>query len=132
MAARARSIVTPVESSDVVARAVEPGEGVALVLTTCPDQATAMRIARTLVEERLAACGNVLPGLSSIYRWQEAVEMAEECLLLLKTRREGVDRLARRLAEIHPYEVPEVLALPVDRGAPEYLRWVVEQTEPRS
>lgn len=111
---------------------LESGDAVALVLTTCPDDATAGRIARTLVEERLAACGNVVPGVTSVYRWQGAVETTGECLLLLKTRRDRVERLARRLTEIHPYDVPEVLAMAVDRGAPEYLRWVVEQTETRS
>lgn len=101
---------------------------VTLVLTTCPDADTARTIARTLVEERLIACGNVVPGLTSIYRWRGEVETAAECLVLMKTRSERVEPLARRLAELHPYEVPEVLVVPVDRGAPAYLRWVVEES----
>ncbi len=106
-----------------------PGAGAVLVYTTCPDENTARVIARTLVEERLAACGNILPGVTSIYRWQGKIETAGECLVLLKTRSERLEALAARLQHLHPYDVPELLAVPVDRGAPEYLRWVVEETE---
>ena len=108
--------------------ALEPGGEVRLVFTTCPDEATARRIARTLVEERLAACGNVVPGLASIYRWRGAIEEAGECLLLLKAPTEGLGALARRLETLHPYEVPEILVLEVERGAGAYLRWVLEET----
>lgn len=101
---------------------------VTLVLTTCPDADTARTITRTLVEERLIACGNVVPGLTSIYRWRGEIETAAECLVLMKTRSDRVEPLARRLAELHPYEVPEMLAVPVARGAPDYLRWVVEES----
>lgn len=112
---------------------VEPAGGVRVVLTTCPDPATADRIARTLVQERLAACGNVVPGVTSIYRWEGRIETAGECLLILKTRAERLAALAARLDEIHPYDVPEVLALPVEAGATAYLRWVREETgEPPS
>ncbi|HUP20406.1 MAG TPA: divalent-cation tolerance protein CutA [Gemmatimonadota bacterium] len=100
---------------------------VRVVLTTCPDAETARRLARTLVEERLAACGNVVPGLVSIYRWQGTVESAEECLLILKTRDDRVPALASRLDEIHPYDVPEMLALPVAAGADSYVRWVLAE-----
>lgn len=105
------------------------GEAVRLVLTTLPDEEAAARVARTLVEERLAACGNILPGARSIYRWRGAVEDAGECLLLLKVPADGVGRLAARLRTLHPYEVPEILVLPIERGAPDYLAWVVEETE---
>jgi periplasmic divalent cation tolerance protein len=100
-----------------------------VVLTTLPSREAALPIARTLVEERLAACGNILPGVTSIYRWKGKIETAGECLVLLKTRSERLEALAARLQHLHPYDVPELLAVPVDRGAPEYLQWVVEETE---
>lgn len=103
---------------------------VRVVLTTCPDAVTARRIARTLVEERLAACGNVVPGLTSIYRWQGAVETADECLLILKTREDRIPALAARLGALHPYDVPEVLALPVADGTGPYVAWVREEAGP--
>ena len=107
---------------------VEAGGEVRLVFVTCPDRSTAESIAGTLVEERLAACGNVVPGVVSIYRWEGSVETDEECLLLLKTRAALLDALSDRLHALHPYDVPELLAVQVDRGAPNYLRWVVEET----
>ncbi|HRO62344.1 divalent-cation tolerance protein CutA [Thermomonas sp.] len=95
-----------------------------LCLTTCPDAASAERIAKALVDEQLAACVNVLPGLRSTYRWQGAVERADELLLLIKTTRAAWPALQARLLELHPYELPELLAVePVD-GLPAYLQWV--------
>lgn len=108
---------------------LEPAGEVRLVLTTCPDAEVARSLATALVEARLAACGNVVPGLTSIYRWRGAVETDDECLLLLKTRAGRLDDLATRLEELHPYEVPEILVLSPIEGAREYLRWVVEETE---
>lgn len=105
-----------------------PGGDVRLVFVTCPDEEVATSIARALVEERLAACGNVIPNLVSIYRWEGAVETDAECLLLLKTRAGLLDALSDRLHALHPYDVPELLAVGVERGAPAYLRWVVEET----
>ena len=104
------------------------GDAVRVVLTTFPDEESARRVGRTLVEERLAACANVVPGVVSIYRWEGAVETAEERLVLLKTRAALVERLAERLVALHPYAVPEVLSLEVDRGAAAYLRWVADET----
>jgi periplasmic divalent cation tolerance protein len=85
-------------------------------------------IGRTLVEERLAACANVLPGLTSIYRWQEKICRDPEVLVLLKTRRSCFPKLARRVRELHPYSVPEIVALPVALGSPAYLAWVAAST----
>ncbi|RMH14840.1 MAG: divalent-cation tolerance protein CutA [Gemmatimonadetes bacterium] len=102
--------------------------GVRLVLVTTPDRETAESLARTLVEERLAACGNVVPGLRSIFRWEGEVQAEDEALLLLKTRVEHVERVGRRVAELHPYDVPEVVALPVCAGLGAYLDWVRFET----
>jgi periplasmic divalent cation tolerance protein len=101
---------------------------VLLVLTTAPGPEEAARLARTLVEERLAACGNVVPGLRSIYRWEGKVQDEGEALLLLKTTRARFPALRDRLLALHPYAVPEVLALPVEAGAEKYLGWVGAET----
>lgn len=97
---------------------------VQLVLVTCPTADLAASLARTLVEEDLAACGNVVPGLRSIYRWQGRVEDEPEVLLILKSTRERFERLRARVVALHPYEVPEVLALSVEAGHAPYLAWV--------
>ncbi len=101
-------------------------EEVLLVLSTFPDAATARRIARQLVEAKCAACVNILPALESIYRWEGKVEEAKETLVLIKTTTDRFAALQDSLRQLHPYDVPEIIALPVDRGLPEYLRWVGE------
>ncbi len=100
------------------------------VLVTAPTFDKAAELARTVVEERLAACGNVLGGVRSIYRWEGKVVDEPEVLLLLKTSRELFPRLRDRLLAIHPYEVPEVLAIPVEEGSAGYLRWIEESLAP--
>ena len=95
------------------------------VLVTAPSAEEAARIARQVVEEKLAACGNVLPGLRSIYRWQGKVEEADEALLVLKTARSRFKELADRIVALHPYDVPEVIALPIEAGHDAYLDWIV-------
>jgi periplasmic divalent cation tolerance protein len=108
---------------------VSPEDGaVVVLLATFPDDAVADRIARILVEEARVACVNVLPPVRSIYRWQGKVETASEVLVMMKTRRSNVDDVAARLKELHPYEVPELIALPVVAGLPAYLQWVMTET----
>jgi periplasmic divalent cation tolerance protein len=97
-----------------------------VVLVTTPTAEKAAEIARVLVEERLAACGNVLPGLRSIYRWQGKVQEDAEALLLLKTQRGRFGELRDRILALHPYEVPEVIALPVEAGSAAYLDWIAQ------
>jgi periplasmic divalent cation tolerance protein len=99
-----------------------------VVLVTCPNRRTAETIGRTLVEERLAACANVVPGLTSIYRWQGKICRDSEVLVLLKIRRSCFPALARRVRQLHPYSVPEIVALPIVLGSPTYLAWVAEST----
>jgi periplasmic divalent cation tolerance protein len=99
-----------------------------LVLTTAPDAEAAQRLGRALVEERLVACASVVPGLTSIFRWQGRIQSDGEVLLLLKTQRARLSQLERRLPELHPYEVPELLALSVAGGLEKYCEWVVEET----
>ncbi len=101
---------------------------VLLCYCTCPDAASARRIAEALVTERLAACVNQLPGIRSTYRWQEAVQTDSEELLLIKTTDTRLAALERRLLELHPYEVPELIAVPVVQGHEAYLDWVRQQS----
>ena len=98
------------------------------VYVTAPDTATAERIARTAVEERLAAAANILPGGRSVYRWQGAVNEAAEIVLVLKTAADRLATLAERVRALHPYEVPCIAALPAVDGLGEYLAWIVEET----
>ncbi|RPE75785.1 divalent-cation tolerance protein CutA [Vulcaniibacterium tengchongense] len=105
-----------------------PAPPVRLLLSTCPDPASADALAGALVEERLAACVSVLPGLRSTYRWQGAVERADEVLLLIKTTAEREDALVARLRELHPYELPEAIAVEAAGGLAAYLQWVAAQT----
>jgi periplasmic divalent cation tolerance protein len=101
-----------------------------VILTNCPDSASADAIARRLVENRLAACVNRLAPVSSIYRWQGAVETAAEIPLLIKCTRERYAEVETVIRELHPYEVPEIVALPVAGGWGPYLRWVDNETRP--
>jgi periplasmic divalent cation tolerance protein len=105
----------------------EPSD-VLLVLTNCPDEATAARIRRELVNARLAACVNQLGPVQSTYRWRGAVEEATEVTLLIKTTRERYGALEAQLRQLHPYTGPEIIAIPVHLGCADYLAWVRSQT----
>jgi periplasmic divalent cation tolerance protein len=95
-----------------------------VVLSTCANDADAARVARALVEARLAACVSVAPGIRSYYHWQGKLETSDEVLLIIKTSRELFPQLKLEIEKIHPYEVPELLALPVIEGAENYLNWM--------
>ena len=99
-----------------------------LVLTNCPDEESANAIALALVEERLAACVNILPRVQSVYRWQGAVESATEIPLFIKLTATNYPALEAAIRNRHPYQVPEIIALPVDRGLPAYLDWIASET----
>jgi periplasmic divalent cation tolerance protein len=102
-----------------------------LVLTTFPADGDAEKLAATLVEERLAACVNILPPMRSVYRWQGKVERADERQLLIKTGLGRVRALEKRVKELHPYDVPEFLAVRIDRTAKDYLSWLSDSTSRR-
>ena len=95
---------------------------------SCPDPATAERIANALVAERLAACVNIVPGIRSVYRWRNAVKNADEVLLMIKTAEDRLDALTARVTSLHPAELPELIAVEVVGGLPAYLSWVADQT----
>jgi periplasmic divalent cation tolerance protein len=99
-----------------------------VVLCTCPDEDTGRRIAEALVGEHLAACVNRMPGVRSTYRWQEQVMDEPEVLLIIKTVKSRYDALEVRLKALHPYEVPEIIAIPVVAGSAQYLTWVAAET----
>jgi periplasmic divalent cation tolerance protein len=100
-----------------------------LVLINVPDAATARVIARELVNQRLAACVNILSGVQSIYRWQDAVEEAVEVSLQVKTVQARYTALEAAVKAVHPYDVPEIIAFPIVEGLPQYLDWVAQETK---
>ena len=99
-----------------------------LVLSTVDTQQEAVRIARHLVEERLVACVNLVPKITSIYRWKGALERATEHLMIMKTAQDRLASLTQRIKELHPYEVPEVIALSIEEGDSTYLEWIFSET----
>jgi periplasmic divalent cation tolerance protein len=101
-----------------------------VILITAPTADAAASMARTLVEEGLAACGNVLPAIRSIYRWEGEIHDDAEAMLVLKTERRLVPALKERLPAMHPYQVPELLVLPVEDGLGRYLDWVAASVRP--
>lgn len=101
-----------------------------VILITVPNAEVGERLARALVEERLAACVNRIPGLISVYRWQGKIERDPEELLVVKTRQELVSAVSERVKTLHPYQVPEIIALPVKDGSAAYLEWVAAETRP--
>ncbi len=104
---------------------------VLLVMTNLPDRDAAERIATSLVTEGVAACVNVLAECTSFYHWKGNLERATEIPLLIKTTTGAYPRLQDALRKLHPYEIPEIIALPVNAGLPEYLNWVVQETQIR-
>ncbi len=109
-----------------------PGSDVVTVFVTAPGREQALELARQVVEESLAACGNVIPNVTSVFRWDEKVNVEEEVLLILKTSAANGPALIARVAELHTYEVPEVLSLHVEDGFEPYLDWVGECTSVES
>jgi periplasmic divalent cation tolerance protein len=101
-------------------------EKILLALSTFPDRETAQRISNQLVAEKFAACANILPAIESIYRWKEKIETGNETLVFFKLSEDRQSTFQERLRLLHPYEVPEIIFVPVSSGLPEYLRWVAE------
>ena len=97
-----------------------------LALSTFPDRETAQRISNQLVTEKFAACANILPGIESIYRWKEEIETGNETLVFFKLSEDRQSAFQEKLRSLHPYEVPEIIFVPISSGLPEYLRWVAE------
>ena len=103
-----------------------------IVFVMAGNEAEASTIARTLVEEQLAACVNVIAPVRSIYRWRGAIEESNECLLLIKTSACHYTKLERRIKQLHSYEVPEIVAVPLVQGSKDYLKWIADSTKPQA
>lgn len=99
-----------------------------LVLCNCPDEEVANRIALAVLESGLAACVNILPRIQSLYRWQGKIESATEIPLFIKSTAANYPALEAAIQKLHPYDIPEIIALPVERGLPAYLNWVAAET----
>jgi periplasmic divalent cation tolerance protein len=97
-----------------------------LVISTFPNAETASRIAQTLVEEKFAACANLMPAVHSIYRWKEKIETAGEIIVFFKTTLDRQAAFQEKLRSLHPYEVPELICIKIETGSPDYLRWVID------
>ena len=100
-----------------------------VVYVTAPDEQKAASIAYIVVEDKLAACVNIIKGIKSIYLWEGKLETEAECLMIIKTRRSLFPALQKRIKELHPYKVPEIIAAPIIEGSMEYLLWVKDSTE---
>ena len=100
-----------------------------IVLNTCPDQETARHIATALVEQELAACVNIIPGVESVYRWHDKIESSSEYLLVIKSNIACYAELEQGLKTLHPYELPEIVAVPINTGLPAYLDWINNNTK---
>src|SRR5256885_9356076 len=101
-------------------------EQILLALSTFPDPETARRISNRLVTEKLAACANILPAIESVYRWKEKIETGNETLVFFKLSEDRQSTFQEKLRSLHPYEVPEIIFVPVTSGLPEYLRWIAD------
>jgi len=95
-----------------------------LLLCTCPDQKSAEGIAEHLIKQNLAACVNIIAGVTSIYKWQGELEKSQEYLLLIKSHHDKYTAIENQIKSLHPYELPELIAVPIERGLPEYLQWI--------
>lgn len=103
-----------------------------IVLCTVPDRDTAEDIANILIADNLAACVNIIPGITSVYRWEDRIEQAEEQILIIKTGGEVYRALQERISDLHPYELPEIIAVPIQDGLPAYLNWLTQSLETSS
>ena len=107
-------------------------ERMVLVYTTYPSIVEAEKAGRVLVERRLAACVNILPGMVSIYRWEGALERADVAVMIVKTRAALADAVSSAVKEMHPYETPAILVIPLEKVDPQYLAWMTAETTPAS
>lgn len=127
----ARPRLTPASSAPSALRArPPPSSRPVLAFSSVPSAAVAASISSALVEARLAACVSTLPGVTSTYRWQGKVETAAELMLVVKTHTEAMDAVSEMVQRLHPYDVPELVAVPIEAGLPAYLQWMVDETSP--
>jgi len=99
-----------------------------VILVTCKNNSEAERISEHLIQEHLAACTNIIPKIQSVFHWQGAIEHEEEALMIIKSQRQHLNRIAENIKHEHSYDTPEIIALPIIGGSDEYLSWIVEET----
>lgn len=99
------------------------------IYVTAPSEDWAVATGKKMVEEKLAACGNILPGMTSVYRWKDKVEQSQEAILILKTRESLFSDVENRIKELHPYDLPCIVALPIERGHQPFLNWLEKETQ---
>jgi len=95
-----------------------------IILCTCPNKKTAEDLASLLIKQKLAACINIIPGITSVYEWQGKIETSQEHLMLIKSHTNKYEAIESTIKTIHPYELPEIIAVPIERGHPDYLQWI--------
>lgn len=95
-----------------------------IIFCTCPNQESAEGIAEHLISQKLAACVNIIAGITSVYEWEGNIESSQEYLLFIKSHRDKYNAIEEAIKNLHPYELPEIIAVPIDRGLPEYLQWI--------
>ncbi len=103
-----------------------------MIIVTCPDAKTAKRIVSSIIRKRLAACVNIITGVRSVYRWKGKVEETSEKLLLIKSSRRLLKKITQDVKQNHPYQIPEIVALPIIGGSREYLQWLTKETSPET
>ncbi len=101
-----------------------------LIFTNFPDKKGAIALAKKLIDDRLAACVNILATCTSVYRWQDKIETTDETPVLIKTQRQNYNQVEQIITMMHPYELPEIIVVPVSGGLPTYLQWIIEETQP--
>ena len=105
---------------------MEANDKYCLLITTCSDADFAEKLAESVVVEKLAACVNIVNGVKSVYQWQQKIEVGQELLLIIKTKRQLIELVENKLKELHPYELPEIITVPIEAGSSEYLNWLAE------
>ena len=103
-------------------------KGAVLLITTVPDENAGEKVAKTLLENRLCACVNIIPGVRSLYWWEGKIQDDKELILFVKTREELAEKVIEKISQVHPYQVPEIIALKLDRVSEPYLKWLFEET----
>lgn len=110
----------------------QPADGnpAIVIMSTCPDEPSAQTIAAALIEDKLAACVNIIAGVTSVYQWQGKIEQSHEQCLIIKTLKHNYAAVERSIQELHPYELPEVISVPISEGSEQYLSWIAQNVNP--
>uniref|UniRef100_A0A1I8AQ40 Protein CutA n=1 Tax=Steinernema glaseri TaxID=37863 RepID=A0A1I8AQ40_9BILA len=122
-------LVPRISTDQKMAASIVASVAARVVYVTVPSMEVARNISRSIVGGKLAACVNIVPGVTSIYEWENKIEESSELLLIIKTREEAIEELKKEVHRLHPYDVPEFISLPIEEGSEPYLKWVKDQTQ---